>query len=344
MRQWFWRGQQLDAGLLQQARQRGPAAADLEHQLAITDEFSRHALRARSQDKTHCANKDQPHRGIIFAHDGRGNVRPCGCRVDLGQLCPTMRALLLNLLPKVLLSRLTGLLASIPLPRALRVPFFRWFARRYGADLGQVAAPLASFRSLQAFFRRELRPGSRPVGTTQLVWPCDGRIVTAGPIANGRILQVKGRDYSLADLLADADLARALEGGTQATVYLAPGDYHRVHAPFAGEVRRVIAVPGTLFPVNSPAVACIRDLFARNSRHVFDCQLTDGRRAAVVMVGAFNVGGTIVTAAKGTRIECGSELGQFGFGSTAIAIVARGGTQFSDAAPALRVWAGTAAC
>lgn len=253
-----------------------------------------------------------------------------------------MRALLLHLLPKVLLSRLTGLLASLPLPTALRAPFFGWFARRYGADLGQMLAPLASFRSLQAFFRRELRPGARPVGATPLVWPCDGRVVTAGPIQEGRIAQVKGRDYALADLLADADLARALEGGTQATVYLAPGDYHRVHSPFAGEVRRVLAVPGTLFPVNPPAVACIRDLFARNSRHVFDCVLADGRRAAVVMVGAFNVGGTKVTATPGTRIERGSELGQFGFGSTAIAIVAAGGPQFPATPPETRVVMGSA--
>jgi phosphatidylserine decarboxylase len=254
-----------------------------------------------------------------------------------------MRALLLHLLPKVLLSRITGLFASMPLPRSLRAPFYRWFAGRYGAALDQIAAPLDSFRSLQKFFQRELRSGARPVAASPLVWPCDGRIVTAGPVQNGRILQVKGRDYALADLLADDELARALEGGTQATVYLAPGDYHRVHSPFAGTVRRVVAVPGTLFPVNPPAVACIRDLFARKSRHVFEVALDDGRRAAVVMVGAFNVGGTAVTAVAGTRVQCGSELGQFGFGSTAVAIVAKGGPAFPEAAPELRVQMGEAA-
>ena len=105
----------------------------------------------------------------------------------------------------------------------------------------------------------------------------------------------------------------------------------------------MVAVPGTLFPVNPPAVACIRDLFARNSRHVFEIALDDGRRAAVVMVGAFNVGGTAVTAVAGTRVQCGSELGQFGFGSTAVAIVAKGGPAFPEAAPELRVQMGEAA-
>jgi phosphatidylserine decarboxylase len=255
----------------------------------------------------------------------------------------SLRALLLNLLPKVLVSRATGCAASLPLPRSVRAPFYRWFARRYGADLDQLLAPLDSFRSLQAFFQRELRSEARPIATTPLVWPCDGRIVTTGPVRAGRIEQVKGHDYALADLLADGDAAAAFANGTQATVYLAPGDYHRVHAPFDLLVERVVAVPGTLFPVNPPAVACIRDLFARNSRHVFHCRLQDGRRAAVVMVGAFNVGGTSVTAGAGQHLGRGGELGRFGFGSTAIAVVAGGGPGFETLLPSTRVWMGAAA-
>lgn len=255
----------------------------------------------------------------------------------------SLRAVLLTLLPKVALSRLTGAATGLRLPRRLRAPFYRWFARRYGADLDAVAGDLADFRSLQAFFQRPLRPGARAVAAAPLVWPCDGRIVTTGAIAAGRIAQVKGRDYALADLLGDAALARDLDGGSQTTIYLAPGDYHRVHAPFAATVERVVPLPGTLFPVNPPAVGCIADLFARNSRHVFHCRLADGRRGAVVMVGAYNVGGTSVTAPAGSSVRPGDELGRFGFGSTAIAIVAANGPWFRDLPPATRVWMGGAA-
>lgn len=268
----------------------------------------------------------------------------CVARSDAGELAAvSLRAVLLTLLPKVLLSRVTGCAASLPLPRFVRGPFYRWFARRYGADLLQVLQPLDSFKSLQAFFQRELRPDARAVATTPLVWPCDGRIVTTGPVRSGRIEQVKGNDYALADLLADASLAAEFDGGTQATIYLAPGDYHRVHAPFDLQVERVVAVPGTLFPVNPPAVACIRDLFARNSRHVFHCRLPDGRRAAVVMVGAFNVGGTSVTAGPSRTLARGDELGRFGFGSTAVAILQKGGPGFQELAPGTRVWMGASA-
>ncbi len=255
----------------------------------------------------------------------------------------SLRAVLLTILPKVALSRLTGWVTSVPLPRPLRAPFYRWFARRYGADLAAVDGDLREFASLQQFFRRSLRPGARPIAADPLVWPCDGRIVTAGRVVQGRIEQVKGHDYALRELVGDATLAAALANGSQATIYLAPGDYHRVHAPFAATIERVVALPGTLFPVNPPAVRCIDRLFARNSRHVFHCRLPDGRAAAVVMVGAYNVGGTFVTAHTGTVVRAGDELGRFGFGSTAIAILAENGPfAFGAVAPATRVWMGGA--
>ena len=269
-------------------------------------------------------------------------LRRSAPRATVAAPMSTLRRLALTALPKVPLSRLCGLLTSTPLPTGLRTPLFRWFARRYGARLEDVDGELRSFRSLQAFFRRSLKPGARPIASTPLVWPCDGRIVTAGPIAAGRIPQVKGRDYALADLLGDEAFARELVGGHQCTIYLAPGDYHRVHAPFAGEVESVTPLRGTLFPVNPPAVQCIDELFVRNSRHVFRCRTAGGAPAAVVMVGAYNVGGTIVTKERGT-VERGEELGQFGFGSTVVAIVGPGGGAFPQLAPETHVRMGGAA-
>lgn len=254
----------------------------------------------------------------------------------------SLRRLLLTALPKVVLSRACGVLCSTPLPRPLRPRLYRWFAQRYGADLAEVAGDLREFRSLQAFFRRGLLPGARPVAASRLVWPCDGRIVTTGRVREGRIEQIKGNDYSLADLLGDEKLAAALAGGCQATIYLAPGDYHRVHAPWDGAIEGVRYVPGTLFPVNPPAVRCIRDLFARNARFVFRCRLADGSVAALVMVGAYNVGGTTITKPEGD-VHRGDEVGQFGFGSTVVAVVGPGGPDFLELAPEQRVRMGAAA-
>jgi phosphatidylserine decarboxylase len=245
-----------------------------------------------------------------------------------------IRRILLGLLPKVALSRSTGLLTRIPLPRGLRGPFFRWFARRYGADLGEVAGPLAAYRSLAAFFQRPLVAGARPVaGNAALVWPCDGRIVSAGPLDGERIRQVKGVDYALADLVGDAGLAGRLAGGSQATIYLAPGDYHRVHAPFDARITAVRRIRGTLFPVNPPAVRAIDQLFVRNARLVFEAALSDGRAAAVVMVGALNVGDIRETARVGAELRRGDEVGRFGFGSTTVVVLGPGGPGFAATAP-----------
>lgn len=266
---------------------------------------------------------------------------------------PAVRRTLLTLLPKVLLSRLTGAATGVPLPKALRPLLLGWFARRYGADLEEMEGQLEDYRSFAAFFGRPLKPGARPLGVQmepdgkaqgrglrkRLVSPCDGRVVTAGaidpgPDGQGEIPQVKGQNYSVAELLGDPGLAAKLLGGHQLTVYLAPGDYHRVHAPFAGSVGSIRGIPGTLFPVNPPAVRVIRELYLRNARVVFPFQLEGDGVGAVVMVGALNVGRMDRTAARGDVLAAGDEVGRFGFGSSVV-ILWRGGVPgWSGACPA----------
>lgn len=272
--------------------------------------------------------------------------RPHGCTVRLARALPfaenvPVRAALLTLLPKIALSRTTGLLTRLPLPRPLRRPLYSWFARRYGCALHEADGDLASFPSFAKFFQRGLCPGARPLGAGPLVWPCDGRIVTAGPLDGERVPQVKGIDYALADLLGDPALARELADGSQATIYLAPGDYHRVHAPFAATIESVAPIRGTLFPVNPPAVRSIPRLFVRNARHVLRCRLDDGRRGAVVLVGALNVGDTLITVAPGARVAAGDEVGRFGFGSTVVAVLGPGAPGFPTVAPETRVVMGS---
>lgn len=241
----------------------------------------------------------------------------------------TTRRVLLTALPKFLLSRSAGLVTRIPLPRFARRIAYGMFARRYGVELSEMKGELGDYRSLAEFFRRPLRDGQRPMADGPLVWPCDGKIITSGTITGDRIQQVKGRDYSVAQLLQDADLAARLDGGYQMTVYLAPKDYHRVHSPFDGELIATKHIPGALFPVNPGAVESIPDLFPRNERVVFHFRLPSGHDAVVLMVSALNVGDTLVTAKPGTLAK-GDELGQFGFGSTAIVATPMTGPEIPD--------------
>ncbi len=203
------------------------------------------------------------------------------------------RALLAALwaVPRHALTRAVGEAASWARP----APLARWavagFARRYQLDLAEAERSLAEYHSVRELFTRRLKAGARPVspGAEVPVCPADGRIYQAGLSENGRLIQAKGIDYSLADLLADDRPAAALSGGAYFAVYLSPHDYHRVHSPLGGTITGYAYVQGELWPVNPASVASVRGLFARNERLVIQMSTPVGR-CAVVMVGATVVG------------------------------------------------------
>jgi len=213
------------------------------------------------------------------------------------------------------------------------------FARAYGVDLGEAIVPAGGFRSFDDFFTRRLRPGARILDEdpAALLSPADGRLEDAGPIDDALRLCIKGRDYSVAELLGSADQADAYAGGRQFVVYLSPRDYHRVHAPVSGPVRHMRYVPGSLFPVNSIGTEFVPDLFARNERVVVTQASESHGLVTTILVGAIGVGriglsfdpletnrGAAASSrdygSAGPMIERGAELGVFHLGSTAIVL------------------------
>ncbi|MGN6730309.1 MAG: archaetidylserine decarboxylase [Rhodanobacteraceae bacterium] len=175
--------------------------------------------------------------------------------------------------------------------------------RRYRVDMSEAAQndPFA-FPHFNAFFTRALKPGARsaPGNDATLSSPAEGRISQAGRIDDGRILQAKGRTYSVAELLADEKAAEAYRDGHFVTVYLSPRDYHRVHMPLAGELIETVHVPGRLFSVAPGPVASIPRLFARNERLI--CHFESGHGPFVVaLVGAMLVSG-ISTVWNGVEV------------------------------------------
>jgi len=217
--------------------------------------------------------------------------------------------------------------------------------RRFGVDLDEAAQPdPTAYPTFNAFFTRALKPGARvpDPDPRALLMPADGRISQLGRIeADGRIFQAKGRSFTAAELLGDADAARVFAGGNFATVYLSPRDYHRVHMPWTGTLRQTVHVPGRLFSVGTDAVRSVPRLFARNERLVchFD---TDFGPMASVMVGALLVSG-VETVWSGVEIpdyadeivrkdwrghgivlERFAEMARFNYGSTVIVLLPPG--------------------
>ncbi len=247
---------------------------------------------------------------------------------------------LLAILPKHLLSRMAGGLANRTVPRPWRGAVYRGYSRIFGATPEDAELPLAEYPSINAFFTRALKPGLRPVAVDAIVSPADSKVGAAGPIADGILIQAKGRNYSLSALLGDDALAHRMDGGTFATLYLAPKDYHRVHVPVDGEITSATYIPGELWPVNVFAVTHVADLFAVNERIVVTIRTTNGGLTIVVLVGATMVGMTrlvfddLHTNARRREVQqrrydpplpvrAGGPLGHFEFGSTVIVVCSR---------------------
>jgi phosphatidylserine decarboxylase len=252
---------------------------------------------------------------------------------------PSAFVALQYLYPKQLLTELAGRFASAKLG-SLTSSAIEWFAGRYGVNMAEAANPdLSSYASFNDFFTRPLKAGARPLADADLICPVDGAISVVGALDGDRLVQAKGHSYTTTALVGgDAQLARRFTGGSFATIYLSPRDYHRIHMPCAGRLVRMIHVPGDLFSVNPATVAGVPGLFARNERVV--C-LFEGDKGPFVMV---LVGATIVGSmatvwhgvvnpprpgnirswdfpADGTsavHLAKGAEMGRFLLGSTVV--------------------------
>lgn len=244
-----------------------------------------------------------------------------------------------HLLPKALVSKVVYK-ATRCRAEWLRRPLTHWFARAYGVDMSEAANPdLDSYATFNEFFTRPLKPGARPIdgGIDRVVAPSDGVLTEFGSIDSDRLIQAKGIDYTLADLLGETGAAvDALRGGSFFTIYLAPYDYHRVHAPLGGRLERTRYIPGERFSVSRATAAVIKRLFCRNERAV--CWFaTERGPVAVVLVGALNVS-SISTLTRGEiasgspqhwveapapEIAQGAEIGRFNMGSTVVVAIGR---------------------
>ncbi|MDO4699863.1 MAG: archaetidylserine decarboxylase [Moraxella sp.] len=244
-------------------------------------------------------------------------------------------ALAQNFVPQQTLSEVAGYLAKSQ-NKYIKKALVHGFARAYDIRLDEYArTSLDEYDSFNDFFTRELKDGQRPLDTTPngIACPADGVVSQLGMIKQGQLVQAKGRDYEVGQLLADFELGQAFVDGSFATIYLAPSNYHRVHMPFDGTLVETRYVPGTLFSVNHTTAEHVPDLFARNERLVcvFDTQFGT---ACVVLVGAMIVAGIecvatgqikrtpyIQNRTHSLTLKKGDELGRFYLGSTAIVVL-----------------------
>jgi phosphatidylserine decarboxylase len=194
------------------------------------------------------------------------------------------------LLPKGAITRFAGLVARHQ-GGELTQAIIRDFVQRYNVNMAEAAEPdIRHYISFNDFFTRALRADARPLDNAPWVCPVDGAISQFGAIEKDQIFQAKGHHYSTQALVGgDATLAAKFHNGSFATIYLSPRDYHRIHMPCEGHLRRMVYVPGDLFSVNPTTARGVPGLFARNERVVCEFDSAYGP-FVLVLVGATIVG------------------------------------------------------
>lgn len=224
----------------------------------------------------------------------------------------------------------------------------RWFVGRYGVNMLEAANPdIQSYASFNEFFTRPLREGARPLAAADFVCPVDGAISQFGAIEHDNIFQAKGHNYTAAALVGgDRDLAAQFQDGSFATLYLSPKDYHRIHMPCDGRLKRMIHVPGALFSVNPATARGVPGLFARNERVV--CVFDSEHGAFVLTLVGATIVGSMATVWHGVvnpprrrdvrewnydegqvALKKGEEMGRFLLGSTVVMLFPKNCLQFN---------------
>ncbi|MGN0915718.1 MAG: archaetidylserine decarboxylase [Succinivibrio sp.] len=260
-----------------------------------------------------------------------------------------------TLTPFTTLTSLSAKLTDVPMGKVTQF-LIKNFIKSFNINMDEIAEKdIHAYKTFNDFFIRKLKDSARPIDNDCIgISPVDGTIGQSGAITSGRLIQAKGLDYSLNALLGgDREDSKIYENGRYACIYLSPSNYHRIHMPIDGTLKKAIHVPGKLFPVGTMNISNTKNLYTVNERMVCFFETAAGP-LCVVMVGAALVGsihtswGGTVDRRKGLDIQNyqdntfhykkGEEIGYFKYGSTVICLWPDGeGELPSDYEPGLPV-------
>lgn len=119
----------------------------------------------------------------------------------------------------------------------------------------------SEFNTLTEFFTRSVKPRSFDPRTQTFISPCDSKILSVSEVVEDECLLLKGRNYHLGELLTgiehyelNPETLKSMKKRENTKLismifYLAPGDYHRYHAPVDFYAKKRLLIEGYLKPV-----------------------------------------------------------------------------------------------
>ncbi len=215
-------------------------------------------------------------------------------------------------------SAIFGWLANQRLPHRWLIQLIDAFARSFQTDLSEYDYHPDRVRTFNDFFARSLKPGARTF-SGPICSPADGFVSSFGSVVDDRMVQVKGKTYSLSDLLQVKAPVRAR---SFLSIYLTLGDYHRVHLPFDATLLSIRRIPGTLYSLSRGTLDKIDRVYCRNERVVLEGTSPLGQ-FYLILVGAIVVGQIDINknCILNAEIRQGTEIGHFKMGSSVLLIL-----------------------
>ena len=193
------------------------------------------------------------------------------------------------------ISNMFNRFASCDFPKPMQSIINNGYVKILGLDMSEFRTP-SSYKTLNALFTRELvNPKNRDYDNSNdsYISVADSFITAQGKLNKNTVLQIKGMEYNIDALLGEhvsAQNKAKLYDGDFMNFYLSPKDYHRYHSPYNFKLKKLIHIPGKLYPVNFKYLNKQEDLFIENERVIAECETNDGKLFYMAYIGALNVG------------------------------------------------------
>ncbi|KAI3327429.1 putative phosphatidylserine decarboxylase [Ustulina deusta] len=205
--------------------------------------------------------------------------------------------------------------------------------------MGDYIEPHGGWKTFNQFFARNTKPGYRPIANMEdphtIVSPADSTFANQWPVNSNAIVEIKSLEWPISELLENSIYANNFRGGIFMHSFLAPNDYHRLHAPVGGKVLEAKVIKGQVYlEVKAEKRSLPHDEYrieAPNCAGYQFCQMrglfvleTAIGLVAVLPIGMAQVSSVILTAEVGRTLAKGEELAYFQFGGSDIVLVFEG--------------------
>ncbi|CAG8463892.1 2633_t:CDS:10 [Ambispora gerdemannii] len=210
------------------------------------------------------------------------------------------------------------------------------FIHQYHIDLNELVEPdISKYTTFNEFFYRKLRKDARQIDDFEnvnvVVSPADCRLMVFESIDLTKKFWIKGKKFTVGNLLQNKELAEKFDGGSIGIFRLAPQDYHRFHSPINAIIGAETYIPGTYYTVNPMAINRNINVFTENVRSVLilkpepSASSTSSKQGekevAFISIGALLVGSIRYTVHENQKVLKGDELGYFAYGGSTVVVL-----------------------